>query len=540
MMSILRWMLLPLIAYTMCFGSAQFRFINTYGDYMVLQQSGTDSKQRSTINGVSMYANDKVTLKLSTMADQGTIIQTKTVTVVNTTWQIILDPVAASNKEYYIQATSTANASEKITLSNVLFGDVYICSGQSNMQFTVDSAFNYTQSLAEANNYPNIRLFTAQDEQSTTEITELIKIEQIWSIASNTSVGGGNWSYFSAVCWFFGKNLYDKLQYPMGLIATDWGGTPIRDWMSKDALAKCPNETSIDTDSNISKTIDNLHGPSGPSILYNAMIYPFTTMTIRGAIWYQGEADSGASKYAYSYECAFKYMISDWRLKWSIRSETSNNFPFGFVQISVWDDHNNNTCGNTFSQCIGVPIVRWAQTGNLGYLPNAELPNVFGAISMDLGDPTSPYGDVHPRYKQQMANRLSDAALNLIYGQKDVYWFGPVANNTKCNVDSNTKKATIDINFSNVNSQGLLMKNPTGFEYYNSTSKLWVYIKEDIFSVTNNGMSIQFTLDDSHVSQIRYAFYQAPCMPVVGIYNCAVYDKKALLPAAGFIKSVQC
>eukprot|EP01084_Bolivina_argentea_P089146 160911_1 len=467
------------------------------------------------------------------MTDPNTILQTKTANVINTSFQIIIDPISASNKQYYIQAFSTMNKSEQITLSNVLFGDVYICSGQSNMQFTVDQAFNVSQSLAEANNYPNIRLFTARDEQSNTEITELIKITEPWSIANNNTVGGGNWSYFSAVCFFFGKNLYDKLQYPIGLISNAYGGTPIRDWMSKDAIAKCPNETS---------SINNIYAPANDSILWNALIYPFLSMTIKGAIWYQGEADSNSQKYAESYECAFKSMINDWRLKWSAKSQTLNNFPFGFVQISVWSDKYNNTCPVTaaFSECIGVATVRWAQMGNLGYLPNSGLPNVFGAISIDLGDPTSPFGDIHTRYKQQIAERLSNAALNIVYGEKDVYWLGPYVNSTKCSVDSNTKKATIVINFSNVNSEGLLMKNGIGFEYYNSTSKVWVYIKENIFSITNGGMSIEFVLSDSDVSEVRYAFYQAPCMPIVGIYNCAVYDKKELLPVGGFIKSVQC
>eukprot|EP01084_Bolivina_argentea_P089145 160906_1 len=521
-----------------CLGSSQFRFINTYGDYMVLQQEGSDKKQRATLNGVSSYGSDKVSVKLSTMTDKNAILQTKTANVVNTSWQIILDPVSASNKEYYIEATSATNTSEVVALSNVLFGDVYVCSGQSNMQFTVDKAFNHTQSLADANNYPNIRLFTAADVQSTKELTELEIIMEPWSIASNTTVGGGN-SYFSAVCWFFGKNLYDKMQYPMGLIATDWSGTPIRDWMSKDAIAKCPNETSIAVQDIATQNIDNLHGPAADS-LWNAMIYPFVTMTIKGAIWYQGEADTFNQTYAESYECAFKNMISDWRLKFSTMSQTSSNFPFGFVQLSVMGDDQNKTCGDTWTQCIGIPQVRWAQTGNMGYLPNSELPNVFMAVSLDLGDPTSPYGDVHSRYKQQMAQRLSDAALNLVYGYSDIYWLGPYGDNVTCSVDSSSGNAKLSVNFGNVNSDGLMMKNPTGFEYYNSTKKSWVYINEDIFSISSNGMSVEFMLNGSDVSEMRYDFYNAPCMPEVGIYNCAVYDKKGLLPAGGFILPVKC
>eukprot|EP01084_Bolivina_argentea_P283293 485119_1 len=162
------------------------------------------------------------------------------------------------------------------------------------------------------------------------------------------------------------------------------------------------------------------------------------------------------------------------------------------------------------------------------------------AVVTDLGDPSSPHGDVHPRYKQQMAARLSNASLNLVYGYKDIYWMGPYGDNVTCSVDSNTKKAKISVNFGNVNSDGLLMKNPTGFEWYNSTSKSWIYIAEDIFTLSQNGMSVEFVLNGSDVSQMRYNFYQAPCLPEVGIYNCDVYDKASLLPAGGFILTVKC
>eukprot|EP01084_Bolivina_argentea_P089147 160912_1 len=314
------------------FGSSNFRFLNTYGNYMVLQQGNEGIS--ATLNGISLYSSnaDKVTVKLSAMDDQNTILQTKTVSVENNKWQISLDPVKASFKEYFITATSSSNTSDTVSLSNVLFGDVYVCSGQSNMGFTVYEAFNETQSLAEANNYPNIRIFKAAPETATTQQTELIKVGEPWSIAKNTTVAN-----FSAVCWFYIKNLYDKLKYPMGGIGTYWGGTPIRDWMSSDAISKCPNETDSDLKQLASTSIVELGGPANDSILWNSMIFPFLTTKIRGAIWYQGENDSGQQKYAESYYCAFKTMINDWRIKWNKYSNTSLNFPFGFVQVSVWD-----------------------------------------------------------------------------------------------------------------------------------------------------------------------------------------------------------
>lgn len=101
---------------------------------------------------------------------------------------------------------------------------VQLCSGQSNMQFTVDSAFNATAEVAAAANFPYIRLFSAALFASSTPLDELESVMQPWSVASPAAVGGGNWSYFSAMCWFYGRDIYQELDYPIGLIDTDWGG----------------------------------------------------------------------------------------------------------------------------------------------------------------------------------------------------------------------------------------------------------------------------------------------------------------------------
>mmetsp|Transcript_43032 Transcript_43032/g.52883 ORF Transcript_43032/g.52883 Transcript_43032/m.52883 type:complete len:234 (+) Transcript_43032:1-702(+) len=233
-------------------------------------------------------------------------------------------------------------------------------------------------------------------------------------------------------------------------------------------------------------------------------------------------------------------MINDWRLKWNMYSNTSDMFPFGFVQISVWNDHNNGSCASDdkWTQCIGAPQVRYAQTGNLGYLPNHLLPNVYMAISYDLGDPSSPQGDVHPRYKQQVSQRLSDAALNTIYGYKDIYWLGPYTTNYSCNYNVNTNISMIIIPFNNVNLDGLLMKNPTGFDYRIKTTNNWKYIDSNIFNINNDSLIIQF--NGNNINGLRYNWYQACCNPMDGIYNCALYDKKSGLPAGAFIFDITC
>jgi sialate O-acetylesterase len=124
-----------------------------------------------------------------------------------------------------------------ITLSDVLFGDVWVCSGQSNMSFSVSSMYNATEEIANAGKFPKVRLFTASREQSDTPLEELLNISLNWSVASPVSVGN---SAASAVCWLYGRMIHVELGgRPIGLIHSSWGGTPIELWSPPDALKEC-------------------------------------------------------------------------------------------------------------------------------------------------------------------------------------------------------------------------------------------------------------------------------------------------------------
>jgi sialate O-acetylesterase len=273
-----------------------------------------------------------------------------------------------------------------------------VCSGQSNMQMTVDSVYNASAEVAAAANYPNVRLFTVgQSTVSDKPLDEFATIEQLWSVASPDSVGGGNWSYFSAACWFFGKNLYDNLQIPIGLISSNWGGTIIQTWMSPDALAKCPGASEIRREK---KTTGVGADPNHPSLLYNAMISPLLNMRVRGATWYQGEANVGDPR---GYICLFPNMIEDWRVKWGLRSE---EFSFYFVQLAAY--------------IAGNPGVLLAQT-RLAQTVALQLPYVGFATAFDLGDISSPFGDIHPRDKQDIGQRMALSALGITFHHKIIY-----------------------------------------------------------------------------------------------------------------------
>jgi sialate O-acetylesterase len=133
-----------------------------------------------------------------------------------------------------------------ITLHDVLFGDVWICSGQSNMQLTVSLIYNATEEIANAGNYPKIRVFTASRKPSASPIEELINISLNWSVASPHSLGGPDWEYMSAVCWLYGRMIHQALDgRPIGLIATSFGGTFIELWMPPKALQDCNTTTLV-------------------------------------------------------------------------------------------------------------------------------------------------------------------------------------------------------------------------------------------------------------------------------------------------------
>lgn len=286
---------------------------------------------------------------------------------------------------------------------------MWVCSGQSNMAFLLENAFNGTQLVQEANDYPEIRLFTTAKTTSAEPLTELIRVEQPWSVANNLSVsddgklgvavGDDDWLYMSAVCYLYGRGLHKALGVPVGLLNTNWGGTVIQDWSSAEAMARCASTTGLTTTGET---------PVGVAThLFNAMISPLLNHTIAGVIWWQGESNGGAPV---PYGCQMPALVADWRQKWFAGSDgrTASDFPFGVVQLAG--------CPDDTDSLAGVPI-RVFQTGGGAtvsppmHLPNRLMPNTFMATAYDLGDATSPFGAVHIRYKQ--ASRCPSVPLTV-------------------------------------------------------------------------------------------------------------------------------
>jgi len=156
-------------------------------------------------------------------------------------WSVTLDPVSDEGPfDIHVSQPLANGTLVTITIHDVVFGDVWICSGQSNMEMTVSQIFNATEEIANASNYPKIRVFTAALVPSSLPVEELFGIVLNWSVASPQSIGGREWSYMSAVCWLYGRQIHQALGgRPIGLIATSWIGTRIEVWMPPKALRDC-------------------------------------------------------------------------------------------------------------------------------------------------------------------------------------------------------------------------------------------------------------------------------------------------------------
>jgi sialate O-acetylesterase len=288
---------------------------------------------------------------------------------------------------------------ELVTLKNVAVGEVWVCSGQSNMEWAVDWSGEAEKVKAGAKN-PNLRLFTVKKRTATAPITDMNDLGHFtkWVECSPETVGP-----FSATAYHFGSHLQKALGVPVGLIHTSWGGTPAEAWTSTEALKAVPELAYYADKAKAAAEAANEKklpvGPHTPGSLYNAMIHPLLPFAVKGAIWYQGESNAGR---AAEYRTLFPAMISDWRARWG------HELPFYCVQLAPW--HANDADG-----------VAWAELREAQLHATKVLKNVGMAVITDAGDLL----DIHPRDKATPGTRLALAAEAGTYGLK-VAGSGPV------------------------------------------------------------------------------------------------------------------
>lgn len=339
-------------------------------------------------------------------------------------WQAVLKPVKAGNTSYDLRV---ADGAVSLYFDDILMGEVWVASGQSNMQWSVNRSDNPAEEIAAAQ-YPNLRLFHVTRKTADTPQEDL---EGTWQVCSPETV-----PEFSAVAYYFGRELHKKLNIPVGMIHTSWGGTPSESWTSADTVAAVPQfapitarwnqivaewpQTKAAYDADIAAwqakkdkgeatDKDKPRMPMHPdhphriSSLYNAMIHPLIPYGIKGAIWYQGE--SNASR-AFQYRTIFPAMIQDWRDHWD-----QGDFPFYLVQLANFLPRED----------APTPDSEWAELREAQNMA-MRLPNVGVASAIDIGEA----GDIHPTNKQEVGRRLAQWALNQDYFQQSVVPSGPL------------------------------------------------------------------------------------------------------------------
>ena len=285
-------------------------------------------------------------------------------------------------------------AESQLVLRNVLVGEVWLCSGQSNMQWPLSKARLGEQYAAKASN-DRIRFFKVPQQAIDKPLTDFEKAAA-WEECQESSA-----LEFSAVAYYFGMLLQAELDCPVGLIQSAWGGTPAEAWTSRDALA---GEPALEPLLNHwdSRT-DNTQNPRRPANLFNGMISPLGTIRFRGVIWYQGEANVGRGD---QYATLFPLMIRDWRSEFGGRE-----FPFLFAGLAPFE-YDRNRLTET-----DLPEVWDAQVRTLERVPNTGM-----AVITDLGN----VKDIHPRNKLDVSRRLVKLAKVLAYGAEDDAMSGPI------------------------------------------------------------------------------------------------------------------
>lgn len=302
------------------------------------------------------------------------------------------------------QITVSAGRFKKV-LKNILIGEVWLCSGQSNMQWSTNNKLQEMMDELPHANHPNIRLLQISNIASKTPQDN---IYDSWTECNSETVKG-----FSAIAYFIAKQLNAKLGVPVGVINSSWGGTPAEFWTPASYIEADP---VLLRDAASNKP--NAGKPHEYATIWNAMVYPLVGYNIAGAFWYQGE--SNTETYS-SYQKLFTTMISSWRTAWK------SDFPFFYVQIAPYDYK------SPVNEQKGA-LLREQQVKTL------NVPKTAMAVITDLVPDVT---NIHPTKKKEVAERLANIALSEVYSKKAVDYKSPVYRNHK--IDGN--KVIIDFDY---------------------------------------------------------------------------------------------
>ncbi|MEO2060455.1 MAG: sialate O-acetylesterase [Mesonia sp.] len=272
-----------------------------------------------------------------------------------------------------------------IHLTDVLIGEVWLASGQSNMEWSASAGIKNQEEAIQNSTYKNIRFF---DVPKTSAEFPQQNVDGKWVESQPETM-----KYFSAIGYFFAQELHTKLDVPIGIIGSNWGGTAAEVWMPKAIFEK----DSLLQDA-ASKLTAEEWGPNEPGTIYNAMINPIISYNLAGIIWYQGESNTGTAN---QYEYVFNQLIENWRTSWE------QDFPFYFAQIAPYNYGENNDSGVR---------VRDAQRRTL------SLPNTGMIFTGDVGN----FENIHPRDKKTVGLRFANVALKETYKSYEAEVYGPL------------------------------------------------------------------------------------------------------------------
>jgi sialate O-acetylesterase len=345
---------------------------NMFGDHMVLQQGIRNRVWGKAQPGEEVTVTIAGQSHATKAADDGS-------------WEVMLDAIT----EYGGPHTLTITGENTVVFEDVLIGEVWICAGQSNMQWSVNASNDPDLERASAS-FPEIRLISVP--QVGTQERQW-NFNGSWQRCSPDTVGG-----FSAVGYFFGRQLHQTLGVPVGLINNAWGGSACEAWIDRDRLSADGRfdrllERWQKTEAEQAGNDGLMRGNARPGNIYNGVLAASIGYGIRGAIWYQGESNAGR---AYQYRDLFPFMIKTWREEWGL-----GDFPFYWVQLADFKAEQPAPGESDWAE------LREAQTMTMD-----ALPATGEAVIIDIGEGK----DIHPKNKQDVAKRLARWALAETYG----------------------------------------------------------------------------------------------------------------------------
>lgn len=342
-----------------------------FGDHMVLQQNAE----------VTLWGWAKPNEKISIIPGWEPKQEYSLIVNNQSAWNVkIKTPHSGGPYQVTIKGYNT------IVIEDVLIGEVWLGSGQSNMEWSASSGItNAEQEIANAD-FPRIRFFNV-GTMAASEPQQLCTGK--WEVCTPQTM-----KYFSAVLYFFGREIHEKTNFPVGLINSSWGGTPVEIWMSASSIA---NDRILNENATKLKAVP--WGPHEPGRAYNSMIYPLAPFYIKGALWYQGEGNTINSQH---YARSLSTMIQDWRSLWGI------DFSFYIAQIAPFAGYGTDN--------VNGAIIRDQQRKVVESIPYTGM-----AVLSDIGD----LKDIHPKNKLDAGKRLALWALNKDYNRKDILYSGP-------------------------------------------------------------------------------------------------------------------